>query len=166
MSIHLLSKNTSIRLYVSLIFLLFYMGVKLGLSWEGEEHKLRVFDNVVRGKISGPKTGAAAGGCRKCHSEELYSLHSSPNIIQVLKSWSMRWVGHVICTGKRGNAYRVFVAKPLGRCECRQEVNSSMDLEAVEWEGVDWINQAEDKGCCEFCDEPLASVRYGNLLTS
>jgi len=31
------------------------MGVKLGLSQEGEEHRLRVFGSTLLGKISGPK---------------------------------------------------------------------------------------------------------------
>jgi len=31
------------------------MGVRLGLSQEGEEHRLRVFESTVLGKISGPK---------------------------------------------------------------------------------------------------------------
>jgi hypothetical protein len=29
--------------------------VKLGLTQEGEEHRLRVFESTVLGKISGPK---------------------------------------------------------------------------------------------------------------
>ena len=33
------------------------------------------------------------GGRRKLYDEELYDLQSSPNIIRVLKSRKMRWVG-------------------------------------------------------------------------
>jgi hypothetical protein len=53
------------------------MGVKLGLSQEGEEHRFRVFESTVLGKIPGPKMGEVAGSCRKCHNEEVndFTLH-------------------------------------------------------------------------------------------
>jgi hypothetical protein len=48
---------------------------------------------------------------RKLHNEELHNLQSSPNIIRMIKSRRMRWVGHVACMGARLNAYRVLVGK-------------------------------------------------------
>jgi hypothetical protein len=38
---------------------------------------------------------------RRLHDEELYDLHLSPNIIQVIKSRIMRWAGHVARVGDR-----------------------------------------------------------------
>jgi hypothetical protein len=48
----------------------------------------------------------------------------------------------------RRGAYRVLVGKPegqrpLGRCRCRWEDNIKMDLQEVEWEGMDWNDLAE-----------------------
>jgi hypothetical protein len=42
-------------------------------------------------------------------------LYSSPNIIRMIKSRSMRWAGHVARMGETRNAYRILVGKPEGR---------------------------------------------------
>jgi hypothetical protein len=58
-----------------------------------EEHRFRVFENGVLRRIFGPKREEIAGEWRKLHSEELYYLYSSPNIIRVIKSRRIRWGG-------------------------------------------------------------------------
>jgi hypothetical protein len=35
------------------------------------------------------------GSWRKLHHKELHNLYSSPNIIRMIKSRTMRWAGHV-----------------------------------------------------------------------
>jgi len=60
-------------------------------------------------------------------------LYSSPNIVWVIKTRRMTWVGHVARTGKRTVMYRVLVGKPegkraLGRPRCRWEDNIKMVL--------------------------------------
>jgi hypothetical protein len=47
-------------------------------------------------RIFGPKRDQAAAEWRRLHSEELSDLYSSPNVIRVIKSRRMRWVGHVV----------------------------------------------------------------------
>jgi hypothetical protein len=59
-----------------------------------EEHRLRVFENSMFRKIFGPKR-EEEGSCRKLHKDEIHNLYSSPNIVRVIKSRRMRWVGHV-----------------------------------------------------------------------
>jgi hypothetical protein len=54
-----------------------------------EEHGLRVFGNRPLRKVFGPKRDEITGECRRLHSEELYDLHSSPNI-SVIKSSRIR----------------------------------------------------------------------------
>jgi len=39
------------------------------------------------------------GGWRRLHNEELHNMYASPNIIRVMKSRMMRWVGHVVQHG-------------------------------------------------------------------
>jgi len=50
-----------------------------------KEHKLRVFENRVLRRISGPKRDEQTKYCRRLHNEELYDLYSSPNIVRVIK---------------------------------------------------------------------------------
>jgi hypothetical protein len=80
-----------------------------------KEHRLRVFENSVLRRIFGPKTEEVIGGWRKLHNEELRNVYSSPNIIRMMKSRTMRWAGHVARMGKRRNAYRILVGGPEGR---------------------------------------------------
>jgi hypothetical protein len=51
-------------------------------------------NRVLRGTF-GPKREEVVGGWRRLHNEELHDLYTLPNIIRVIKSWCMRWVGHV-----------------------------------------------------------------------
>jgi hypothetical protein len=55
------------------------MGVELGLKLR-EEHRLRIFENRVLGRIFGPKMEEVAGGWRNMLNEELHNLCNLPNI--------------------------------------------------------------------------------------
>jgi hypothetical protein len=91
--------NIQISGYTELQFyLLFCMGVKLGLSHWGRNNGLRVFENWVLREIFGPKRDEVTGEWRRLHNEELNDLYSSPNIVRAIKSW-MRWAGHVARMG-------------------------------------------------------------------
>jgi hypothetical protein len=67
-----------------------------------EEHRLRVFENRVLRRIFGPKRVEVTGDWRKLHNEELHNLYSSRNVIRMIKSRRMRWVGYVARMGRRG----------------------------------------------------------------
>jgi len=80
-----------------------------------EEHKLRVFENRVLRRIFGHKRNEVTGELRKLHNQELNDRYSYPNIIRVIKSRRMRWVGHVARMGTWRGAYGVLVGKPRGK---------------------------------------------------
>ena len=70
-------------------------------------------------------------------------MYSSLNIIWVIKSKRMRWVGHAAHMGERRGAYRVLVGKPqrkrpLGRPRYRWEDNIKMDIQELGWGGGAW----------------------------
>jgi len=46
------------------------------------------------------------------YTEESIDLYSSSNIVLVIKSRRMRWVGHVERMGARRGVYRILVEKP------------------------------------------------------
>jgi hypothetical protein len=50
-----------------------------------EEHRLRVFENKMLGRIFGPKREEVVGDWRKLHNEELRNLNSSPSIIRMIR---------------------------------------------------------------------------------
>jgi len=64
-----------------------------------EECRLRVFENGALRRIFWPKSNEVTREWKKLHNEEFNDLYSSPNIVQVIKSRRMRWVGHVARMG-------------------------------------------------------------------
>jgi hypothetical protein len=50
-----------------------------------------------------------AGGWRRPHNKELHIMYASPNIIRMMKSRIMRWVGHVARIGAVRSIYNILV---------------------------------------------------------
>jgi hypothetical protein len=74
-----------------------------------EERRLRVCGDRMLRRIFGPKRDEVTGKWRKLHSEELNDLYCSPNIVRVIKSRRIRWVGHVARMLKNKVMYRQFI---------------------------------------------------------
>jgi hypothetical protein len=124
------------------------MGAKFCLLLWGRNTRLKVFEDRVLRKISGPKR-EEDGSWRKLHNDELHILYSSPNIVRVIKSRRMRWAGHVACMGAGRSVYRVLVGRPegkrpLGRPRHRWEDNIKMALRETGIDRENWIQLAQD----------------------
>jgi hypothetical protein len=68
----------------------------------------------------------------------------------MMKSRKMKWAGHVSRMGEKRNAYRILMGKPegkrpLGRPKCWCVDNIKMDLREIGWDGMDWIDLAQDR---------------------
>jgi len=62
----------------------------------------------------------------------------------------MRWTGHVARMGETRNVYNAFVGKPGGkrlfvRPRHKWDENIRMNLRKIGWEGVGWIQLAQDR---------------------
>ena len=79
----------------------------------------------------------------------LRDIYSLPNIVRVVNSRRLRWVGHVTRMGEGRGVHSVLVGKPegkrsLGRPRRRWEDNIKMDPQEVGG-GGDWMELAQDR---------------------
>jgi hypothetical protein len=105
LSSRLISKDLKIKINKTVILPVVLYGYETWSLTLVEEHKLRVLENRVL-RIFGPKREEDRSW-RKLHNDELHRLHSSPNIVRVIKSRRMRWAGHVARMG-RGEMFTGF----------------------------------------------------------
>jgi hypothetical protein len=113
-----------------------------------EEHRLRVSENKLLGKIFGPKR-EEDGSWRKVHNDDIHCLYSSPNIVRVIKSRRVKWAVHVARMGEGRGVYRVLVGRaggkrPLGRPRSRWEDNIKLDLREIGIDEANWIRLAQN----------------------
>jgi hypothetical protein len=141
LSSRLLSKNTKIRVYRTVVLpVVLYVCETWSVTLR-EEQRLRVFENRVLRRIFGPKRDEATGELRTLHNEELNDLYSSPNIIRVINSRRMRWAGHVACMGEKRGAYRILVVRPEGRRPLWR-----LKRDGVAWTRSSWLRIGTDGG--------------------
>jgi len=111
---------------------------------------------MVLRRIFGPRRDEVMGEWRRLHNEELNDLYSSPNIVRVIKSRRMRWVGHVARMGKEREVYRVLVGKLEGK-------NHWGDLGVNGWIILGWTSRRWDVGIGTGLGWPRIETGGGRL---
>ena len=115
LSSRLLFKNLKIKIYRTIILPVVLYGCETWSLTLREERRMKVFENRVLRRVSGPKRDEVTEEWRKLHNELLNDLYSLPNIVRLVKSRRMRWAGHVARMGEDRGVHRVLVGKPEGK---------------------------------------------------
>jgi hypothetical protein len=111
-----------------------------------------------------PTKEELAGSWRRLHNEELRNLYASPNIVRMIRTRRMRWVGHV---ARFGDIIPTFLSENLKENNLAEDLSvdgkiilDRIDLREIRWEGVDWNQMAQDRdrrrALCEHRNENLA----------
>jgi hypothetical protein len=115
MSSRLLFKKIKIKVYKIITFSLIFYGSETSSLALEEEHRLRMFANIVLKTIFLPKRDEIVEGWRKRHNEELGNIYPQPNIVGMIESRRMGWTEQVERMSEKRNACRILVVKPDGR---------------------------------------------------
>ena len=99
LSFSLLAENIKIKIFRTIILPVLY-GCETWSLTLSEEHRLRVFENMVLRRIFGPKKDEVTREWRKLPNEELTDLYCSPNIVREVKWRRIIWAGHVARMGE------------------------------------------------------------------
>jgi len=137
LSSSLLYKNIKVKIYRTTVLPVVLSGCDTWSLTLRDGRRLRVSENSVLRRISGPKRDEVTEEWRKLYNEELNDLYSSPNIIQVIISRTMRWVRHEARVGERRGVYKVLVGKP-------EEIDLLEDPDVdgrviLRWTGLIWL---------------------------
>jgi hypothetical protein len=93
----------------------------------------------------------------------------------VIKTRRMRGAEYVARMGPKTTEYRILMGKPdgkrpLGRPRCRWVDNIKMDLREIGWDGMDWIDLAQDRDRWRALVNTVINLRVpqnaGNFLSS
>ena len=75
-------------------------------------------------------------------------MYRSPNTVRAIKSRRLRWEGHVATMEKEILTGKHTGKRPLGRPRRRWEGNIRMDLKEIGINTRNWVDSAQDRGCC------------------
>jgi len=82
---------------------------------------------------------------RRLHIEELYTLYSSPNVIQFIKSRTIRLAGHVTHMGKKERSVHGFGVGDLRARDHLKDmgVDGRVNMQELSDRDTDWSDLAQ-----------------------
>jgi hypothetical protein len=86
-----------------------------------------------------------------------------PSIIRMIKSKRMKLLGNAARMGEK-NAHRILMGQPEGkrplwRPRRRWMGNIKINLREIGWDGVDWIDLAQDRDQCGGLENTAMNLR-------
>jgi hypothetical protein len=98
-----------ITLFKTIMLPVVLYGCQTGSLTLREEHRWRMSENRLLRRILRSKRDKLTRGWRKLHNVHLHTLHSSLNIIRMIKSKRMSLAGHLARMGEMRNGYKVWL---------------------------------------------------------
>lgn len=109
----LLTRRTKIKMYKVIIQPVLLYGAEVWTLTKQNEKKLIVFENKILRRVFGPINDNGEWRIRK--NQELRELYKDPDIIAMVKSRRLRWLGHVYRRDVDSRIKRVWMGQPEGR---------------------------------------------------
>lgn len=111
----LISRNTKLQVYKSLIIPVLTYGSETWTLTKKEENRLRVFERKILRKIFGPIRDRISDEWRLLNNNEIYKLYKDSDIVAKIKAKRLKWIGHVIRAPPNRTIKKVTEEIPTGR---------------------------------------------------
>jgi hypothetical protein len=96
------------------------------ISSISQSEELRVLENRMPRRKSGPKREEVTGRYRKLYNERFRNLYSSTNIIGEIKLGRVEWAGNLVYVGEMKNPYKILIGKPCQQLNPNQSVQCQL----------------------------------------
>jgi hypothetical protein len=143
----LLSRNTKIRIYKTVIRPILMYGCEIWALTLKEENRLLVTERRILRKILGPAK-KEDGGWRMRKNREIEEMVNEPNIIGETKAARLRWLGHITRMGEDRAVKRAYVGRPNGRRPVgrpRYRWRDEVEKDLRELRAPDWLETAQER---------------------
>lgn len=140
-----LSRDTKIRIYTVILQPVLLYGAEVWTLTKQTQKKLIIFENKILRRIYGPIFEEGIWRIRT--NREIRNLYRRPDIVAVVRSRRIRWLGHVRRREENTAIRRVWRGqpegrRPLGRPRLRWSDQVSDDVRRIGGE----VDMAEDRG--------------------
>ncbi|KAI5718547.1 hypothetical protein M8J77_022853 [Diaphorina citri] len=111
-SSRLLSRNSKLTLYNTIIKPVLLYGSETWSVTKREEHQMQVFENKVYRTIFGPYFDHQTQSWKRRHNSDIHALSKQPNIVATMNTNRLRWLGHLMRIDKNRAVWKIFTSTP------------------------------------------------------